>query len=312
MPAGSAIDFSFDDLERELRSYLAEVADQADITRAVQDIQAAQAQLDAANAPPSDASDGDEVLVARVSETEQLAQARGVQSKLLPSAAPEIPGFDVAGFNRFCSDVGGDYYDFIPLPDGRTGVVIADVSGKGVAAAMVMVMFRSILRLVVARGEGPKATLVHTSRLLAPDLLRGMFITVLVAAVDSASREITLVNAGHHPPLLWRPRLTGTRLVNIRGPALGLLRPGRFAAQLTEKTLAAEKGDCLCLYTDGALEAKNVLGEELGMRGLARVFRDHAGQPASVIVEGMVRAIEAHAEGAAPHDDITLVVLRAL
>jgi len=308
--AGSAIDFSFDDLERELRTYLADAAGEGDVTAAVRDIQAAQAQLDAAAAdqpPPTG-----EVLAPRVSNTEQLVQARGVQSKLLPAAPPAIPGFDVAGFNRFCSDVGGDYYDFVPLPDGRTAVVIADVSGKGVPAAMVMVMFRSILRLVVARGEGPKATLVHTSRLLAPDLLRGMFITVLMAAVDPDSREMTLVNAGHHPPLLWRPRLTGTRLVNVRGPALGVLKAREFGARLIEKTLEAEKGDCLCLYTDGALEAKNVLGEELGMKGLARVFRDHAGRPAAAIIEGMVSAIEAHAEEAAPHDDITLVVLRAL
>lgn len=327
--------FSFEELEREMRRYLGSVTDARSVTRAVKEVQAAQARVEkvtksitraslvrAAKAgyeiydgivhepEPAEGKPTKEPLIS--SAEDSIHKARSVQTKLLPSTVPKLPGLDIATFNRFCEQVGGDYYDFISLPRERIGFVIADVSGKGVPAAMVMVMFRSILRMVAAHDHGPVETMIYTNRLLVPDMLRGMFVTALYAVIDPNAREITLANAGHYPPLLWRPRLTGTRVINIRGPALGLLDAKRFAEGLSAKTLALESGDCLCFFTDGVPDAKNLLGEEFGEKGLARAFRDQAGQPSRKIIEAIVQAVDAHSEEAPQHDDITLVVLRAL
>ena len=336
MPHPPTSKFSFEELNKEVRSYLAEVSDELGATRAIRKIEAAQAKcksitrsilrstLDRAAKAGFEIRDGvvrepqpqkgqaESVLTGAIAVDpgDEIRQARSIQSKLLPTKVPKLPGLEVATFSRFCREVGGDYFDFIPLREGRVGVVIADVSGKGVPAAMVMVMFRSILRMVAGNEQDALETVVQTNRLLAPDLLRGMFVSALYAVVDPTGREMTFVNAGHHPPLIWRPRLSGTRAVNLKGPVLGLLDTERFRESVCEKTLVLEPGDCLCLYTDGVTEAKNLLGEEFGEQGLARAFRAAAGQPVRDIVQDLISAVDAHQEEAPQHDDITLIVLK--
>ena len=331
--------FSFESLNHEIRGYLAEAGTGRDVTRALRKVQAAErkvakithaitrASLDRAakagfeirdgvvrEPAPSDEprpplADTQSLLAG---STGELRQARNIQKKLLPAEVPELAGLDVATHSRFCYDVGGDYFDFIPLAGGRHALVVADVSGKGIPAAMVMVMFRSILRMVAANGHTPVETLGHTNRLVQHDLLRGMFISAIYAIIDPAARKLTLVNAGHNPPLIARPSLSGTRAIRIKGPAIGLLPPKRFADAIRQKTLALQRGDCLCFYTDGVTEAKNLLGEELGTQALGRAFRGAGQRPAAETVERLVAAIDEHQEEAPQHDDITLVVLRAL
>lgn len=327
--------FSFEALNREIREYLAGLSDEKSATRALRRIRAAEAKVRKITKSITRASlaraaeDGFEIRNGIVREpapedggppsTEPLLsesdderrQARDVQAKLLPAEVPDCPGIDIATFSRFSRDVGGDYFDFLRLSGGRLGVVIADVSGKGVPAAMVMVMFRSIFRMVAANRHTPAETVVHTNRLLARDLLRGMFVSALYAVIDPASRAMTLVNAGHLPPLIWRRRLSGTRAINIRGPAVGLLGAKRFEEDIREKTLVLETGDCLCLYTDGVTDAKNLLGEEFGSRALARALRASADQPAEKTINELVDAVDTHQADAPQHDDITLIVLRA-
>ncbi|MFP4056316.1 MAG: PP2C family protein-serine/threonine phosphatase [Candidatus Brocadiia bacterium] len=329
--------FSFEELNREIRNYLQQVADELSATRALKSIQSAEAQVQRITRTITRASlaraaeAGFEIHDGKVSEPspsgkaeeaaepgplisaeeDEIQQARDIQTKLLPAEVPQLPGIDIGTFSRFCHEVGGDYYDFIQLPGGRCGMVIADVSGKGIPAAMVMVMFRSVLRMVAANDHPPADTLAHVNRLLARDLLRRMFVTALYAVVEPARRQITFVNAGHNPPVIWRPRLSGTRAINIKGPALGLLGAEAFESALREKTLALEHDDCLCLYTDGVTEAKNLLGEEFGPRALARVFRAKASGPAQETVQAIVDAVDAHQEGAPQHDDMTLICVRA-
>jgi sigma-B regulation protein RsbU (phosphoserine phosphatase) len=335
VPEQSGGKFSFDRLNEEIREYLAEVADDMSATRALKKIQSAQDQVRkitksiTRTALARAARAGFEIKDGVVREPQpgatkvttgplisaqedEIQQARSIQTKLLPARVPTLPGLDIATFNRFCREVGGDYYDFLDLPGGKIGLVIADVSGKGVPAAMVMVMFRSILRMVAANDHSPTETLVNVNRLLARDLLRSMFVTALYAVIDPPAREMTFVNAGHNPPLIWRPRLSGTRAINLKGPALGLLGTERFEEGIKERTLALEQGDCLCLYTDGVTEAKNLLGEEFGGRALARAFRAQGREPAQTIIEALVAAVDAHQEEAPQHDDITLIVLRAV
>lgn len=331
--------FSFESLNDEIRNYLAEVTTDEQITRALRKIQAAERRiakitrqitrqsLDRAAdagyeirdgvvrepAPQRSPSPPFSDTQALLSATDrELEQARNVQKKLLPTTVPELPGLDTATYSRFCRDVGGDYFDLVKLPDGRWGLIVADVSGKGVPAAMVMIMFRSIFRMVAANGHTATETLYHTNRLVQRDLLRGMFITAIYAVIDPETRKVTLVNAGHNPPFLSRPRLSGTRIVSIKGPAIGLLPKARFLSALRQRSLALEAGDCLCFYTDGATEAKNLLGDELEERGLARAFRNASHQPAQQTIDALVAAVDEHQAEAPQHDDITLVVLRAL
>ena len=336
MPHSPTGKFSFEELNKEVRSYLAEVSDELGATRALRKIEAAQnkcksitrtilkSTLDRAAKAGYEIRDGvvrepqpqngqaESVLSGTLSVDpgDEIRQARSIQSKLLPTKVPKLPGLEVATFSRFCHEVGGDYFDFIPMPNNRVGVVIADVSGKGVPAAMVMVMFRSILRMVAGNEQSAIETMVQTNRLLAPDLLRGMFVSALYAVVDPTGRDMTFVNAGHHPPLIWRPRLSGTRAINLKGPVLGLLDTDRFRESISERTLALEPGDCLCLYTDGVTEAKNLLGDQFGEQGLARAFRAAAGQRVREIVQDLVSAVDAHQDSAPQHDDITILVLK--
>ena len=331
--------FSFQALNKEIRSYLAEVSDELGATRALKKIQAAEGKVrsitrsltrsalaHAAKAgfeirdgvvrePQPEGGDGKSTTDATplLSEpSEDIQKARSIQAKLLPAKVPDLPGLDIATFNRFSGEVGGDYFDFISLPRQRTGVVIADVSGKGVPAAMVMVMFRSILRMVAANEHSAAETLAQTNRLLARDLLRGMFVSALYAVIDPSGRELTLVNAGHNPPLIWRPRLSGTRAINIKGAVIGFLDSERFRAATHEKLLLLESGDCLCLYTDGVTEARNLLGEDFGERGLARAFRAHVDHSAEETIQDIVAAVDAHQESAPQHDDMTIIVIKRL
>ena len=339
MAGNSSGKFSFESLNAEIRNYLAEVTTDEQVTRALRKIQAAERRIAkitrkftrqslrrAADAgyeirdgvvsepapagAPSPPFDDTQALLSATDR--ELQQARNVQKKLLPDSVPELAGLDIATYSRFCRDVGGDYFDLVELPDGRCGLIVADVSGKGVPAAMVMIMFRSIFRMVAANNHTPTDTLYHTNRLVQSDLLRGMFITAIYAVIDPETRKLDLVNAGHNPPFLSRPRLSGTRVVSIKGPAIGLLPSKRFHHELRRKSLALEAGDCLCFYTDGATEAKNLLGEQLDERGLARAFRNASHQPAQQTIDSLVAAIDEHQAEAPQHDDITLVVLRAL
>ena len=185
--------FSFESLNKEIRNYLADVGSEKEVTQALQQVQAAERKIAkitksitraslrrAAKAgfeirdgvvrePSPSVSAGkavDDTHPLLSASDAELEQARDIQKKLLPGKVPKIPGLDVATHSRFCHDVGGDYFDFIPLPDGRCGLVVADVSGHGIPAAMVMVMFRSIFRMVAAKERSPVDTLIHTNRLV--------------------------------------------------------------------------------------------------------------------------------------------------
>jgi sigma-B regulation protein RsbU (phosphoserine phosphatase) len=305
----------FEDLLDQLRAYVAEMAGETGVTRTLKQLEAAHARTQRPRRPEADGSagasarsDSPDPLIKPLRD--DLEKAQTVVNKLMPSQPPSLPGFDLAVYNRSCHEVGGDYYDFINLPDDRVALVIADVSGKGFGAALIMAMLREVLHIAAANQPTVAKAVAVTNRLLVPDMPRGMFVTMLYGIIHPAKREMSLVNAGHCPPIIWRPRLTGARVLNLRGPAIGVLDAERFADGIRQKTLPLEPGDCLCFFTDGISEAKDLLGEEFGGQRLAQVLRDHATEPASKISEAIIAAVDEHTKGAAQHDDMTLVVLR--
>lgn len=230
----------------------------------------------------------------------ELEEARRVQLALFPSRAPELAGFEVTGLCLPCQEVGGDWYDYIPLQDGRLALVLADVSGKGMAAALLMASTRSILRLFAERELPPREVLAQVNRVLVQDFPRAKFVTMIYAVLDPASRSLVFANAGHLPPLFVDS--AGARFLEIdSGLALGIQE-----VAFTEYRLDLPAGSRLLLYSDGVNEAMNSSLEEYG----ATRLRDHIANP-SASVQSILDEVRAFAGGHPASDDRTLVMIRA-
>lgn len=240
-----------------------------------------------------------------------LSTAQAIQRKLLPETLPCVPGLEVAAYYKPCQEVSGDYYDFIPQLDGGLGVVCADVSGKGVGAAMVMVMFRSILRLAATRGSSPHEVMRVTNRVVSKDMLRGMFVTALYLCVDPKEGRVSLVNAGHLPPVHWPAAQSAPGEVPVRGMAVGLAPDKRFAEATHQGELRLKPGDLLCLCTDGVTEAENRRHEEFGVGRLLAAIQAAGRVPPQQTVDHVVAELAAFCGGAPQRDDTTLIVLKA-
>ena len=240
-----------------------------------------------------------------------LSKAHAIQQRLLPRAIPAVSGLEIAAHYDPCQEVGGDYYDFIPQPDGRLALVCADVSGKGVAAAMVMVMFRSVLRLVARGGRSPHEVMRVTNRLVSKDMLRGMFVSAVYLVVNPRTHKVSVVNAGHMPPLLWPVAEASPAEMHVRGLAVGLVTGERFALATAPAEAALGPGDLLCLYTDGIVEAADPNGEQFGTQRLIEAVRAAGRVSAQRIARNVVGAMNAFCAGAPQHDDTTLIVIKA-
>ena len=238
---------------------------------------------------------------------DQLSVARDVQSGLLPGGPPCLAGYDVAAVNLPTHAIGGDYYDYVPLDAERLGLVVADVSGKGVPAALLMASFRAALRtemrrqtdLCVLAGELNAAVLEFR------DAAR--FVTAVCCILDAASGTLRYVNCGHNPPLVLR-RDGGCEALRLGGSALGLHASERFESG----EAALEPGDCLVLYTDGVVEPADVGDAEFGVERLESAVRAAAGRPASEALQSVIEATRAFSGREGYEDDFTLVVLNRL
>ena len=255
-------------------------------------------------------ADAQEIKLAQKALENEMAIATEIQTRLLPSAVPTIPGLEIAAHYSPAKEVGGDYYDFIPIDSTHVGIVVADVSGKGVPGSLVMTMTRSLLRMAAAGQPDPKRTLQTIHRTLVPDLRRGLFVTAVYAVVDTSTGVIRLVRAGHNAPVLYEAARNATRLVEPNGVAIGLERSGRLFSErleLIELTLGVD--DCLVLYTDGVVEAQDDAGREYGTTRLSKAMSLLSGKTAQEVVQGLQATVRAHEQGRQA-DDVTLLVLR--
>lgn len=232
---------------------------------------------------------------------QELAEARAIQSRLFPERAPEVSHFRISGLSQPCLTVGGDWYDYIPLPSGRVAVVLADVAGKGTAAALLMASTRSILRMHAEREESPSAVLEEVNRVLTMDFPAARFVTMIYAVLDSSSRTISFANAGHLPPILVEAN--GGRTINVK-PGLPL---GIKEVSYPEHELKLTEGDRLFLYSDGVTEARSPSSEEYGE---ARLLQ-YLGTPFAS-ARSLLDDVEAYAGGHPATDDITIVMIEAV
>ncbi len=238
-----------------------------------------------------------------------LEQARKIQQNLLPKELPAL-SLDVAAKCNFAQEVGGDYYDFIPLGSGYTGITIGDVSGKGVPAAMAMVSVRSTLRLIAPGNLSPKDTLTHLNSLVVPDLPRGMFVSLFYAVVSQEGGAMKFSCAGHNPVIHYQ-RAKG-KCVHIKpnGMAIGLTKRDVFGKKLAEASFELAPGDVACLYTDGVNEQMNERRQQFGEERMERVIRRAAGASSEQILGSMNAAVELFKASAPQHDDSTLIILK--
>src|SRR5580692_3517196 len=226
----------------------------------------------------------------------EAQEARAMQQALLPKASPYVPGFAISGLSIPARAVGGDWYDFIPFPDGRWGLVLADVSGKGTAAALLMSATRGMLRSLAEARCTPAEVLTKLNSLLVEDFPAGKFVTLVYAVLDPASRNLTFASAGHLHPLFIDDN--GAQFLDTeRGLPLGI-----GCGDYSESSVTLSKGSRLVFYSDGITEAVDAEEQEYGLERLA----EHAAGPEASAVS-IVDDVRGFANGSGVRDDATVV-----
>lgn len=236
----------------------------------------------------------------------ELQVARQVQAALLPQEAPVLPGWDFAARWLPATQVAGDYFDFIQHPDGRLGLVVADVTDKGMPVALFMALTRSTLRAAVYQAPSPQQGLEQANRLICADAMGGMFVTLFYGALDPAAARLAYVNAGHNPPLHYSAAQQALTPLARTGMALGVLADAPYAQ--AEVELAP--GDSVLLYTDGVTDALNPQGAEFGLARLEQILLDNPTLPAGELLDCLAQAIGDFTGSGRPFDDITLLAVR--
>jgi sigma-B regulation protein RsbU (phosphoserine phosphatase) len=241
----------------------------------------------------------------KLRQDRELQIARDIQQSLFPPHPPEVPGFDVAAESRPCFEVGGDSYDWIPLGGGRLALVIADVSGKGTPASLLMASVHAFVHALAGTAE-PARVVEQLNRFLFARTQASRFVTLFYAELDPSSRRLTYVNAGHVPPYRVDRDGTVSRLEG-GGPALGLLPEGSYGAC----DVSLERGDTVALVTDGLTEAWSQEDQEFGDERVGEALRRLAGRSARAVLRGLVAAVDQWAGDRAFSDDRTTLILRA-
>jgi sigma-B regulation protein RsbU (phosphoserine phosphatase) len=241
----------------------------------------------------------------------ELKNASEIQRILLPDKAPDTPGFEVTGRNIPAKLVSGDYYDFVPVGETHVGVTIADVSGKGIPAALLTAMCRSVLRAKAPfHPSSPAAALSALNRNLFPDIREDMFITIAYAVLPKDNNVVTLARAGHTDPLVWRQSTGQVEVIKSGGLAVGVDKGDVFERVTKDVDIPMESGDVLLLYTDGINEATDHKGLEFGEERIKTVLGLAAPNGAQAVVNALCDAVKNFAGSEAQADDITLVVIR--
>jgi len=246
----------------------------------------------------------------RQRDEREFTVARRIQESLMPRSFPTVRGFRVAARYRAAREIGGDMYDVYPSrPErqDRLGLAVADVTGKGVTAALLMAFCRAIMRAAAWSSSGPADTLARVNHVLARDVRSGLFVTAIVVELDVARADVRWASAGHEPPLLIRPSGTVSEL-RVGGMMLGLTEDASFE----EHRRRLRRDETLLLLTDGVTDAADQRGRRLGMSRLRRMLRARHDEEPDELLDAIVAGVEDFAGGAAQADDLTLVALRRI
>ncbi len=249
-----------------------------------------------------------EDLLAKNRMARELEIASTIQQRLLVEEFPAVPGLEIAGESIPATEVGGDFYDFLELENRKRHIVIGDVAGKGMSAAMFMGIVRSIIR-AESTGSCPAAEVMKKSnRLVCLDARSGMFVTVFYATYDEGTSVLEYCNAGHAYPLLYDPKKKKFDYLNTEGRPLGVIQDSTYET----KTRRLEKGQIVVLYTDGVVESVDGSSTPFGEERMRGIIENYAYASPREIIEKIKEALTAHAGKAPQSDDVTLIVLKAV
>lgn len=253
-------------------------------------------------------------MVAEVIEKERMEEelsiARDLQVSMLPSECPQVAGFEIAAHSASAREVGGDFYDFIAMEGERVGMVVGDVTGKSVSGALVMSASRSVFRMLSEEERPVAANMMRANRRLKKDVKTGMFVALLYAVVDGPRHAVTLCSAGQTTPVFRAAAGGEVRLIETAGDTfpLGLLEDAAYEDTL----LPMAAGDVLVLYTDGIVEAMSESNEMFGFNRLLDTVKESRAASAQGLLEEITGQVREFAGAAPQHDDLTLIVIRAL
>jgi len=242
----------------------------------------------------------------------EMQVAQEIQQMLLPSEFPDLEGYELASYYEAAREVGGDYFDFVEVDKDTLGIVVADVSGKGVPGSLVMTMIRTALRTEARGLKDAAEVLSRVNDFVIGDMKKGMFVTVFYVIIDGKRRRLNYASAGHNPMILYRSTTKKTYYLNPRGFPIGiqLHEKDLFKKSIESDTIQLAEDDILFIYTDGITEAMNDKRELFGEERLLKIFRDSGQLRVKPFVEQIKEEILSFTEGFPQSDDITLVAIR--
>jgi phosphoserine phosphatase RsbU/P len=246
----------------------------------------------------------------RIELLTSLKLAEEVQRSLLPSKSPKVPGMEISGTSIYCDETGGDYYDFIPLPEGRLGIVVADVSGHGIDAALFMASARSFLLSEAQGFKSPARLARDVNRYVTRDSARtGRFISMFFLEIDAAVKTLRWVRAGHEPALAYQPVSGGFLELTGDGMAMGV---DENADYLDYGRQGWEPGTVIVVGTDGITETRSRSGELFGRERMRQIIRANAARPTAEIQSAVIAAVHSFRNQTPQEDDVTLVVVKLM
>jgi phosphoserine phosphatase RsbU/P len=236
----------------------------------------------------------------------ELSIARDIQLSFLPDTIPSINGYQISPVSLPAREVGGDFYDvIIPVSQDKIGILIADVSGKGVPAALFMALSRTITRANATWHKSAVSVITETNTMICADARSGMFVTLFFGVLSPDRRTFTYVNAGHNHPLIFKDDGSREELTTT-GPALGIMDDVLY----TEQTTTINPGDVMVMYTDGVTESVNRNNEEFGVERLESIVHEHRCSSAEEIRDAIIREVNVYTDGQDQFDDITIIIMK--
>lgn len=242
----------------------------------------------------------------------EMEVAKQIQHSLLPRNKPNVSGYDIAPLYQAAAEVGGDYYDFVQVDDDTIGVVVADVSGKGVPGSLVMTMIRTALRMEARGNKNASDVMAKMNAFVTDDMKKGMFVTMFYVILDSQNRIISYASAGHNPMILYRHETHETFFLNPKGFPVGISLPDEelFRRSISLEKIKLKKDDMLLIYTDGVTEAMNDRREQYGEERLLSVIREYGDLSPDDFIARLEADIKKFTAGYPQNDDITVVAVK--
>ncbi|MEW5693909.1 MAG: SpoIIE family protein phosphatase [Candidatus Hydrogenedentota bacterium] len=233
-----------------------------------------------------------------------------IQKALLPEKDPSIEGLEIKSFYQAARELGGDYYDYIFTADGKFGACVADVSGKGIGASMVMAIYRVLLRVASREINTPAEIFLKISKFLRGEIPPDMFVTGICAVYDNVNNKLIISNSGHNYPLIFKQQTGAVTELKIRGVAIGSVSQAIFERLLKNEEIDFEQGDVILLYSDGLTEAMNRECNEYGLDRVVRIFKAYARDSVETLVNKLIEDVNKFTGEAIQNDDITLITIK--